>query len=151
MDSRSPMPVTTWTAESASLPKRNIWRAMARGARGRCPSCGEGRLFRAFLKTADNCSECGQDFTHHRADDLPAYLVIFAVGHIIVPIVLWVEVHYAPSMLFQLAFYLPLTLILSLVLLTPIKGAVVGLQWALRLHGFGDRVTALQSSATTAP
>ena len=138
MDSRTTMPAATWTQTSTSLPKRDVWQAMARGLRCRCPNCGEGKIFRAFLKVADNCSACGQDLSHHRADDLPAYLVIVVVGHIIVPIALWIETNYAPSMLLQLAFYLPFTLIASLVLLQPIKGAVVGLQWAFRMHGFDE-------------
>ncbi len=48
---------------------------------GRCPACGEGRLFRAFVKVADRCNACGEDLHHHRADDFPAYLTIFMVGH----------------------------------------------------------------------
>ncbi|EKS27884.1 MAG: DUF983 domain-containing protein [Afipia felis] len=127
-----------WTPSVAAPEKRNLWDAMLRGCRGRCPNCGEGKLFRAFLRTADCCSECGQDFTHHRADDLPAYLVIVIVGHIVVPIMLWVETNYSPAVILQLAIYLPLTLVSSLLLLQPVKGAVVGLQWALRMHGFGE-------------
>ncbi len=137
MESRT-MPAATWTPALPSLAKRDVWQAMARGLRCRCPNCGEGKIFRAFLKVADNCSECGQDFSGHRADDLPAYLVIVVVGHIIVPIALWIETNYAPSMLLQLAFYLPFTLIASLLLLQPVKGAVVGLQWAFRMHGFDE-------------
>jgi uncharacterized protein (DUF983 family) len=138
MDSQTILPAATWTANLGSLPKRDVWQAMARGLRCRCPNCGEGKIFRAFLKVADNCSECGQDLSHHRADDLPAYLVIVIVGHIIVPIALWIETNYTPSMLLQLAFYLPFTLASSLVLLQPVKGAVVGLQWAFRMHGFDE-------------
>jgi len=107
--------------------------------RGRCPRCGEGKLFRAFLKVDDHCSVCAQDFTPHRADDLPAYLVIVIVGHIVVPTILWIETDYAPSVPLQLSIYLPLTLILSLLLLQPVKGAVVGVQWALRMHGFDEQ------------
>jgi uncharacterized protein (DUF983 family) len=112
---------------------------LKRGLRGRCPRCGEGKLFRAFLKVADHCSVCGQDFTPHRADDLPAYLVIVIVGHIVVPAILWIETDYAPSVALQLAIYLPFTLIASLLLLQPVKGAVVGVQWALRMHGFDEK------------
>lgn len=137
MESRT-MPAATWTSTSQSLPKRDLWQAMARGLRCRCPSCGEGKIFRAFLKVADKCPACGENLSHHRADDLPAYLVIVIVGHIIVPIALWIETNYAPSMLLQLAFYLPFTLISSLLLLQPVKGAVVGLQWAFRMHGFDE-------------
>jgi uncharacterized protein (DUF983 family) len=128
----------TWTRESAQPEKRDLWSAMKRGFRCRCPRCGEGKMFRAFLKTADNCSVCGLDFTPHRADDLPAYLVIVIVGHIVVPIALWIETNYSPAVWLQLAAYLPLTFLSSLALLQPVKGSVVGLQWALRMHGFDE-------------
>ncbi|MCG6204048.1 DUF983 domain-containing protein [Rhodopseudomonas sp. HC1] len=127
-----------WTAEQAPAEQRNVWLAMGRGLRGRCPRCGEGKMFRAFLKTADHCTHCGQDFTGHRADDLPAYLVIVIVGHIVVPIALSIETNFAPAVALQLAIYLPITLVSSLLLLQPVKGSVVGLQWAFRMHGFDD-------------
>ena len=95
----------------ASAEKRDVWTALKRGFRGRCPRCGEGKLFRAFLKVDDHCSVCGLDFTPHRADDLPAYLVIVIVGHIVVPLALWIETNYSPSVALQLAIYLPFTLI----------------------------------------
>ncbi len=133
---RTSQPTTNWTQGDAVQPKRDAWQAIKRGFRGRCPRCGEGKVFRAFLKVADNCSVCGQDFSHHRADDLPAYLVIVIVGHIIVPLALWIETDYAPPVALQLAVYLPLTLVASLALLQPVKGAVVALQWAFRMHGF---------------
>ena len=128
-----------WTPESAPSSKRDVWRALKRGFRGRCPRCGEGKLFHSFLKVNEQCPVCGQDLTHHRADDLPAYLVIIIVGHIVVPLALMIETNYAPDVALQLAIYLPVTLVASLLLLQPIKGAVVGLQWALRMHGFDER------------
>jgi uncharacterized protein (DUF983 family) len=131
-------PTVVWTADSATTEKRNVWTAMKRGFRGRCPRCGEGKLFRAFLKVDDHCSVCAQDFTPHRADDLPAYLVIVIVGHLLVPVILWIETDYAPAVWLQLSIYLPMTLIASLALLQPVKGAVVGLQWAYRMHGFDE-------------
>jgi uncharacterized protein (DUF983 family) len=133
-----PEAMTAWTPERAMPSKRDVWQAMARGFRGRCPRCNEGKMFRAFLKVADTCAVCGLDLSHHRADDLPAYLVIVIVGHIIVPLALWIETDYAPPVALQLAIYLPLTLAASLALLQPVKGAVVGLQWAFRMHGFGE-------------
>jgi uncharacterized protein (DUF983 family) len=111
---------------------------LRREFRGHCPRCGEGKLFRAFLKVDNRCSVCGLDFTPHRADDLPAYLVIVIVGHIVVPTALLIETNYSPPVWLQLAIYLPLTVLMSLALLQPVKGAVVGLQWALRMHGFDD-------------
>jgi uncharacterized protein (DUF983 family) len=129
---------TVWTRDSVTIEKRDIWTAMKRGFFGRCPRCGKGKLFRAFLKVDDHCSECGLDFTPHRADDLPAYLVIVIVGHIVVPTALWIETNYSPAVWLQLSIYLPFTFIASLLLLQPVKGAVIGLQWALRMHGFDE-------------
>ena len=128
-----------WTPDSATTDKRSVWSALKRGWRGRCPRCGEGKLFRAFLKVDNACSVCGLDFTPHRADDLPAYLVIVIVGHVVVPMALFIETNYSPPVWLQLSIYLPLTLILSLLLLQPVKGAVVGVQWALRMHGFDEQ------------
>jgi uncharacterized protein (DUF983 family) len=127
-----------WTRENGLTEKRDVWLALRRGFRGRCPRCGEGKLFRAFLKVDNSCSVCGLDFTPHRADDLPAYLVIIIVGHIVVPTALIIETDYSPPVWLQMAIYLPITLVASLALLQPVKGAVVALQWALRMHGFDD-------------
>jgi uncharacterized protein (DUF983 family) len=129
---------TVWTRDSVTIEKRDVWTAMKRGFFGRCPRCGKGKLFRAFLKVDDHCTECGLDFTPHRADDLPAYLVIVIVGHIVVPTALWIETNYSPAVWLQLSIYLPFTFIASLLLLQPVKGAVIGLQWALRMHGFDE-------------
>ena len=137
MDAMSTVP-KTWTRDTGSVEKRDVWSAMKRGFRGRCPRCGEGKLFRAFLKVDDHCPVCGLDFTPHRADDLPAYLVIVIVGHIVVPTALFIETDFSPPVWLQLAIYLPLTLVLSLALLQPVKGAVVAVQWALRMHGFDE-------------
>jgi uncharacterized protein (DUF983 family) len=128
-----------WSSDAAATEKRDVWTALKRGFRGRCPRCGEGKLFRAFLKVDDHCSVCKLDFTPHRADDLPAYLVIVIVGHIVVPLALFIETNYSPPVALQLAIYLPLTVFASLALLQPVKGAVVGVQWALRMHGFDEQ------------
>jgi uncharacterized protein (DUF983 family) len=111
---------------------------MGRGFKMKCPHCGTGDLFSRFLKVADRCPACSEEFHHHRADDFPAYLVIVVVGHIIVPAILAVEVAYAPPTWLQLVVWLPLTLIGSLGLLQPTKGAIVALQWQAGMHGFAS-------------
>jgi uncharacterized protein (DUF983 family) len=115
---------------------RHLGRAMMRGFLGRCPNCGRGHMFRAFLKVADHCPACGEDLHHHQADDAPAYFVIFAVGHIVVPLALSVELAFAPPYWVHAVLWLPLTLGLALGLLQPFKGAIVAWQWAHRMHGF---------------
>ncbi|PDT87084.1 hypothetical protein CO669_27765 [Bradyrhizobium sp. Y36] len=114
----------------------SLAKAMWRGFRGKCPNCGEGHLFGRFLKVADACDHCGEELFHQRADDLPAYLVIVVVGHLVVPAILAVETAYAPPEWLQLAVWLPVTLFASLALLQPTKGAIVGLQWQIGMHGF---------------
>lgn len=126
-------------------PARDLKQAMIRGFMGRCPHCGEGKLFRSFAKTVDDCAVCGEHIDHHRADDLPAYLVIFIVGHIVVGAFMGVEAAVELSTWTHLAIWAPLTVLGSIALLQPIKGAVVGLQWALYMHGFGDAADAIET------
>jgi uncharacterized protein (DUF983 family) len=112
--------------------------AVQQGFMGRCPACGQGRLFGRFLKVADHCDACGQAFHHHRADDFPPYIVMFLVGHVIGYGTYTAEIRFDDVPLwFHLAVWPLLTLFLCLALLQPVKGAVVGLQYALRMHGFG--------------
>lgn len=111
--------------------------ALARGLKGRCPACGGGQLFPRFLKVADRCAECGADLHHHRADDLPPYIVILIVGHILGWGILMAETEFEVALWLHLAVWPLLALVLSLLLLQPVKGAVVGLQYALGMHGFG--------------
>jgi uncharacterized protein (DUF983 family) len=118
-------------------PARDVWRSLWRGFVGRCPNCGKGRLFRRYLKVSDACPVCGEDLHHQRADDAPAYFTIVIVGHFVVGGVLWMERAYSPASWVQAAVWLPLTLGCTLWLLPRVKGALVGLQWALRMHGFG--------------
>jgi len=115
---------------------RPLWPALWKGAKFTCPSCGEGKLFRKYLKVSDTCPSCGEELHHHRADDAPPYFTIVIVGHIIVPLLMAVELAFWPPLWVHAAIWLPLTVILSLVFLPVAKGATVGLQWAFRMHGF---------------
>ncbi len=121
--------------QPAQAPK-GAGEALWRGFRSRCPACGEGRMFRAFLKVADECPNCGEELHHHRADDFPAYLVIVIVGHILVPIVLAVETDIAPPMWVGMTLWPLVALVMCLALIQPIKGAVVAIQWYIGMHGF---------------
>ncbi len=117
---------------------RSWRRAMLRGVRMRCPACGQGSIYGRFLKVRDDCASCGLGLHHHRADDAPPYFTMLILGHILVPLVLMLERAAMPPLWVHLSLWLPLTVILSLVLLPRIKGALIGLQWAHRMHGFGD-------------
>ncbi len=116
---------------------RSTKEAMLRGAAEKCPACGEGDLYYAYLKVNDACPKCGEELHHQRADDAPPYFTMFIVGHIVVALVLLVEELYAPALWVHAALWTPVVLGSSLLLLPRIKGALIGLQWANRMHGFG--------------
>jgi uncharacterized protein (DUF983 family) len=102
-----------------------------------CPNCGTGRLFRGFLKPVDQCAACGEELFHQRSDDLPPYLVILVVGHVVVGGYMIADaIHHLPVWE-HLAIWVPITIATALLTIQPIKGGVIGLQWALRMHGFG--------------
>jgi uncharacterized protein (DUF983 family) len=114
--------------------------AALKGFRCRCPKCGEGKLFRAYLKPVAACEACGESMEGQRSDDLPPYITIFIVGHVVVPLILANEMSANPWPLWvHAAVWVPLTLILTILLMQPIKGAVIGMQWGLRLHGFDPK------------
>lgn len=122
-----------------STPVRDWRRAIGNGLRGRCPHCSRGRLFKGFLRPVDRCEACGEALHHQRADDLPPYIVITIVGHVVVGGLLLAEKYADWSMGLHMAVWPALTVILALVLMQPVKGGVIGLQWALRMHGFGGK------------
>ena len=110
--------------------------ALRRGWRRRCPRCARGGLFDGYLKVRRVCAACGLAFHHQRADDAPPYFTIMIVGHIVVGGMLWLETAAHPPTWVHLSLWLPLTLGLTLVLLPAVKGSLIGLQWALKMHGF---------------
>jgi uncharacterized protein (DUF983 family) len=120
---------------------------LLRGLGGRCPACGAGRLFRSFTKVVERCPHCGEALHHHRADDFPAYLTIVIVGHVVVPLTLYVELAWAPSYWVHALIWTPVVLGLALGLLQPIKGAIVAMQWLTGMHGFAAARQAREASA----
>ncbi len=129
--------VETPVDDAAAAAPRNVWNAMWRGLRNLCPACGRGATFSKYLKVSDACAACGTALHHQRADDAPPYFTMLIVGHVAGGGVLALEKSYAPDMWVHIAIWFPLTIGLSLWLLPRIKGALIGLQWALRMHGFG--------------
>jgi uncharacterized protein (DUF983 family) len=112
--------------------------ALLRGWRRRCPNCGAGPMLRGYLTVREACPVCGEDLHHHRADDGPAYLTILIVGHLLAPILLFVFTKWRPDPLILAVGFTIGTVALSLYLLPRLKGALVALQWAKRMHGFGS-------------
>ncbi len=127
---------------TGDVPRRDVGRSIGRGLACRCPACGEGRLYRAFLKATPACESCGEAYEgRHRADDMPAYVVMFLVGHILVPLALMTEKLAHPPLWVHFLAWLPLSVVLAVALLPPVKGAIIAIQWANRMHDFSPTPT----------
>lgn len=119
-------------AQSTPTPgPRPGWTGFSRGARGRCPNCGEAPLFRAYLKVCATCKACGHHLGRYPADDAPPYFTILLVGHLIVaPLLAFPFILTWPAWLL-LATLLPALTVLILLFLPIVKGAVIGVLWAI--------------------
>ena len=131
---------TPATANPAAgrLDRRDLALAARRGLFGHCPRCGEGRIFRAYLKVVEACPACAEDLSPQRTDDAPPYITMLIVGHFIVVGILAAEELWpdSPVLLGSIVWAL-LAGALCLIVLPRVKGALVGYQWAMRMHGFG--------------
>ncbi len=116
--------------------ERNLWPALTKGWRCKCPDCGQGRLLHSYLKVHDTCTVCDLELHHHRADDGPAYLTILIVGHIMAPALFAVFSAWRPEPLTLFGIFAVGCVTLSLYLLPRFKGAIVAFQWARQMHGF---------------
>ena len=103
--------------------------AISRGLRGRCPRCGEGRLFQGFLQLRSPCESCGLDFNFADSGDGPAVFVILIGGAIVVTAALITEVLYQPPYWVHAVLWLPLVLLVTLAPLRPVKGLLIALQY----------------------
>ena len=129
---------TTAAIVAAKPADRDTWLAMRRGFMCRCPACGEGKLYTGYLKVAESCNVCGTELHHHRADDAPPYFTIFIVGHGVVAALLAFDEYWPDAPYWLHAILWSSFIILSSCWLLPlVKGALIGYQWALRMHGFG--------------
>ena len=124
------MPIT-----EARAMRPSVLTAICRGALGRCPRCGQGRLLHHYLKMVDRCSVCGEPFGHYRTDDAAPWLTILVVGHITVPFVVLAEINFQPPLAAMLAVSLPLIVGLTLVLLPRCKGVIAAVLWAMKAEG----------------
>ncbi len=125
------------TPVADTLEARNLASAMTRGARSLCPACGEAPLFESGLQVNSQCGHCDEELLHHRADDFPAYLNIFIVGHVVVAAMMIAYQWQLMNMWALMVVTIVASILISVLAMRPLKGMVVGAQWALRMHGFG--------------
>ncbi len=108
-------------------PTRSTAGLFGLGMRGRCPRCGEGRLFDGFLDISDRCGACGLGFGGHDAGDGPAVFGVLVIGAVVVGLALWLELALAPPTWVHLVLWTPLILLGSVAILRPLKGVTLAL------------------------
>ncbi len=127
---------------------RDVRAALKHGLRCKCPNCGEGAVFKGYLKVRSACSVCGLDFTPQRADDGPAYIVILVVGHLVGFALPVISERMRDDPLMVAILLSVVSVLLSLLMLPPVKAMFVGFQWAKGMHGFGQASPAPVSQET---
>lgn len=117
-------PVPRWTVPTARI---GLWR----GARGLCPACGVSPAFQGYLRVVDQCAHCDAPLGSLRADDAPPYFTLLIVGHLLVPILYFMETAWHPELWVLAAVCLPASALFTVALLRPVKGATLGLMLRL--------------------
>jgi uncharacterized protein (DUF983 family) len=102
------------------------------GFAGRCPRCGDGRLFEGFVTVAPTCDVCGLDYAFADSGDGPAVFVILFAGFVVLGGALAADLAYDPPVWLLIAIFAPLTLVVCLGLLRPLKGFLIASQYVNR-------------------
>jgi uncharacterized protein (DUF983 family) len=124
-------------AASLAPARDDVWLAVRRGVAHRCPNCGKGHLFRAYLKQVDACAECRESFRTIRADDGPTWLTVLIVGHVVVALALLGERFGQMPMAWSVAFFTSLSFVMCLAVLPRAKGAFIAAIWSMRVPDSG--------------
>ncbi len=126
------------TPQTTPWPVPSLPIALLRGARGKCPACGLTRCFAGYLRVTPQCAACGAPLGEVRADDAPPYFTVFIVAHVVVGLMLLTDQAYDPPFWLQAVVWLPFTVIFTMLLLRPVKGATLGLMLKLGMMKSAD-------------
>jgi uncharacterized protein (DUF983 family) len=99
------------------------------GLKCRCPNCGEGRLYRGFLKFKDRCEACGADLTIADTGDGASFFVMFVALIFIAPTAMFLELALSPPRWVHMVIWPPVIVIFCMMLLRPFKATLFALQW----------------------
>ncbi|MBK9083559.1 MAG: DUF983 domain-containing protein [Rhizobiales bacterium] len=99
------------------------------GLAGRCPRCGDGKMFSSFLTVAPRCEACGLDYSFADAGDGPAVFVIMIAGALVLGLALIIQFSWEPPVWVHLLTTLPIGLGICLFLLRALKGVLIALQY----------------------
>ncbi|TCO73985.1 DUF983 domain-containing protein [Rhodovulum euryhalinum] len=131
--------MTTIDHAMIDLHPRPLGTALLRGWCKRCPNCGAGPMMSGYLSVREHCPVCMEELHHHHSDDGPVYLTVLIVAFIAAPLMFWAHLALRPDPLVLTSVFTIGCIATALYLLPRLKGVMVALQWAKRMHGFGDR------------
>ena len=120
-----------------NIPTPQLRTVLGRGLCRRCPQCGEGRVFRGWVKLQDRCSECGLQSLQDQGD-LWAYRVAIDRALFIFPLVILIYFRlYIPSSFWLCV--LAIGLLTGFICTLPHRnGLALGLDYLVR-RKWGDR------------
>lgn len=111
--------------------------AIETGARGLCPRCAKGHIFKGFLTVRDHCEVCGLDYSFADPADGPAVFVqLFACVPGVIFIVM-LEILARPPLWVHLLVGIPVLLLTTVLPLRPIKGWLIAAQYLTRAQEAG--------------
>jgi uncharacterized protein (DUF983 family) len=110
-----------------SSPGLSKGRILWRGIKGRCPKCGEGRLFKNYIQQVERCTCCGEAIGRIRADDGPAWLTILLTGHIVAPLIGYFALHDTLPSWLATALLLAIALFMVFLILPRAKGLFIAM------------------------
>jgi uncharacterized protein (DUF983 family) len=115
--------------ENSGPETRSVASTVWAGIAGHCHRCGRGKMFSRLLTVAPGCDACGLSYGFADAGDGPAVFVMLFAGFLIVGLALLIEVLYEPPYWVYFVIFLPLTVVVCLGLLRPLKGSLLALQY----------------------
>lgn len=101
------------------------------GLRGKCPNCGQGRLFKSYITQNQVCSICREDFSNIHADDGPPWLTILVSGHIMAPLIIYFVTHDIFSEFIETSILIIMALLCVFIILPRAKGLFIAAIWII--------------------
>ena len=105
--------------------------------RCRCPRCGKGKVFKGLLTWQPACPVCGLDLGRSDTGDAGAVGVIMVLGALVVGMAFWVEFHLSPPLWVHAILWPVVTIPLAVLIMRPVKAALVAAQFRHRSHEMG--------------
>ncbi len=131
-----PMP-NEWRPQRAATPPVVAmpgWAtALRRGLAMRCPACGEASAFAGYLTVQPVCPHCDAPLGRVPCDDAPPYITLLIALHFIIITMVLADYDGGMNWITSMLIFVPLTTVLLLAMLRPIKGALLAIMLKINM------------------